>query len=144
MEEDPVKVRLARAHYGLLSMRRFDRNIHTEAERYVHPVTGEVLARDQITWFIAKGARIQGLTAPIDKDLVRTFKKVATVWTETLVRFNGDLAPDRLGPGVEIVCKLESDLRSCDVAEFEKKKWSNGKWCGMGSVSCGHSGSFRR
>lgn len=135
LEEDPVKIRLARAHYGLLSMRRFDWNIHGEHERYVHPITGEELARDQITWFIAKGDAIHGLTKPIDKDLVRTFKKVASVWTETLVRFNGDVAPDRLDAGVEVVCKLESDLRSCEVAEFEKRKKPNGKWCGMGSVS---------
>lgn len=53
-QEDPVRARLCRAHYGLVTMQPFKDNTHFPYEKYVHPLTGEAFARDQIAWFIHK------------------------------------------------------------------------------------------
>lgn len=52
--EDPVQSRLCRKHYGLVTMKPFDEAKHFEYEKYVDPLTGNVLAKNQIEWLIRK------------------------------------------------------------------------------------------
>lgn len=34
--------------------------------------------------------------------------------------------------GVDVLCKMTSDLRRCPLTEFQKKRKPSDKWCGMG------------
>ena len=53
-EEDPISVRLCRAHFGILAAVPFDPTKHHPGEAYTHPVTKIPLAKDQIIWLIKK------------------------------------------------------------------------------------------
>ncbi|KAA8899502.1 hypothetical protein FN846DRAFT_909576 [Sphaerosporella brunnea] len=121
-DDDPVKVRLCRAHFGVVCSMPFNPTKHSEHEKYIEPVTGQVLARGQIMWLIHKGDRISDTTsADIERTLIRSFKTTPTMaWTETLVCSTAYRAPLLLGPSVQEVCKMTSDLRSCGQNEFQK------------------------
>jgi hypothetical protein len=52
--EDPVQSRLSRKNYGLVTMKPFNERKHFAYEKCVDPLTGNILAKDQIEWFIRK------------------------------------------------------------------------------------------
>lgn len=53
-EEDPVSQRLCRASLGVVALKAFNPATHAPEERYVHPVTGQELALNQIMWLCKK------------------------------------------------------------------------------------------
>jgi hypothetical protein len=63
-DEDPVKVRLCRAHFGVLCSMPYNPAVHMPSERYTEPFTGQELARDQILWLIYKVRTLLMITDP--------------------------------------------------------------------------------
>lgn len=49
-----METRISRCNYGIIYDDFFDANKHFQSERYVHGVTGEVMARDQLKWYLER------------------------------------------------------------------------------------------
>ncbi|RPB10165.1 hypothetical protein P167DRAFT_566804 [Morchella conica CCBAS932] len=127
--EDPVQSRLCRKHYGLVTMKPFSETTHFDYERYVDPLTGNVLAKNQIEWLIRKNESFSGANEKcIEKVFKRDFlpSKLGYRWKEVIVECSHDNPPFRVEPGVTQVCTLVPDLTSCQVREFEKIKKKKG------------------
>jgi hypothetical protein len=82
---------------------------------------------------VYQGNRITEATAAnIERTLIRSFKKTPDKsWDETLVCSIADIAPIRMGPGVQKVCMMTSDLRGCQIHEFEKQYRTVPGFCGL-------------
>jgi hypothetical protein len=69
---------------------------HLEEDGFIDPVTGLKMARNQISWFVYKGADISD-EKRISQQFHRTFRKT-TPWIDTLVTCEDDMPPSRLTP----------------------------------------------
>lgn len=119
--------RRARKNYGILHSSVFIQGLHSEALSYTDSFTGQKLAKNQITWFVRKGANISDDTR-LPHSFFRRFRKVSP-WNATLVICNSDRAPTSLvrtqagsGNGVEVLCHLTADLSKVPKALFKKKR----------------------
>ncbi|KAJ6259608.1 Heat shock protein [Drechslerella dactyloides] len=112
-----VMVRKCRKHYGTLMIAHFIPGQHLEEDGFIDPLTGLKMARNQISWFVYKGAPITD-DKKISQQFHRTFRKT-TLWEDTLVVCEDDMPPPRLTPRVKILCKLTADMTRHSKRIFE-------------------------
>ncbi|KAF3920558.1 hypothetical protein ABW20_dc0110195 [Dactylellina cionopaga] len=101
-------VRKCRKHYGTLMIAHFVPGQHLEEDAFIDPLTGLKMARNQISWFVYKGAPLSD-DKKISQQFHRTFRKT-TPWIDTVVVCEDDFPPMRLTPSVKVLCKLTADL----------------------------------
>ncbi|KAI5807165.1 hypothetical protein EDC01DRAFT_781954 [Geopyxis carbonaria] len=117
--------RLARRHYGAPMSTPFIPGRHLESDAYPDPVTGQKMARNQVSWFIRKGDALpEQHTAT--RHFTRSFRKYSGPWFDALVYCESDTAPSRITPEVKHLCTIETDLSGVKKSEYEKrwKRWS--------------------
>ncbi|KAK6541982.1 hypothetical protein TWF694_007755 [Orbilia ellipsospora] len=110
-------VRKCRKHYGTLMIAHFIPGVHLEQDAFIDPLTNRKMARNQISWFVYKGAAISD-DKKISQQFHRTFRKT-TPWVDTLVVCEDDVPPLRLTPSVKILCKLTADLTAHSKRIFD-------------------------
>ncbi|KAF3910262.1 hypothetical protein ABW21_db0204908 [Orbilia brochopaga] len=103
-----VMTRRCRKHYGTLMIAHFIPGQHLEEDAFIDPLTNLKMARNQISWFVYKGAPISD-DRKISQQFHRTFRKT-TLWEDTLVVCEDDMPPPRLTPRVKVLCKLTADM----------------------------------
>ncbi|KAF3095664.1 hypothetical protein TWF569_003538 [Orbilia oligospora] len=117
---DPTRamwIRKCRKHYGTLMIAHFIPGQHLEEDAFFDPLTGLKMARNQISWFVYKGAEISD-DKKISQQFHRTFRKT-TPWVDTIVVCEDDFPPMRMTPRVKVLCKLTADLTNQSKRIFD-------------------------
>ncbi|KAK6511744.1 hypothetical protein TWF481_000650 [Arthrobotrys musiformis] len=110
-------VRKCRKHYGTLMIAHFIPGQHLEEDAFIDPLTGMKMARNQISWFVYKGAEISD-DKKISQQFHRTFRKT-TPWVDTIVVCEDDFPPTRMTPRIKVLCKLTADMTNQSKRIFD-------------------------
>lgn len=92
---------------------------HLEEDAFIDPLTNLKMARNQISWFVYKGAPITD-HQKVSQHFHRTFRKT-TPWIDTLVTCEDDIPPTRLTPSVKILAKMTADMTHMSKRIFDVK-----------------------
>ncbi|KAL8831907.1 MAG: hypothetical protein Q9170_005100 [Blastenia crenularia] len=111
--------RRSRKWYGVTINEPFIQGVHVDEDRYPDTGTGQVLARNQVRWFIRKNQTLS------DEE---TFRHVfhrdflyLGPWKDSLVSCTSDPPPSRLEPPVIKLCSITTDLTHLSKKHFARR-----------------------
>ncbi|RAH80826.1 actin-like ATPase domain-containing protein [Aspergillus japonicus CBS 114.51] len=128
LEGNRVEARVSRRSYGVSANKKFDQSRHAKHAKYWSHTEQEWFARDNMTWYIKKSARVSE-HQPIKFDFYRTvFVDQADElrFTDELFFCNDKSPPDIKCGRVIPLCTLNSDLSKIPRQLFRRKKNSSG------------------
>ena len=121
-KEGPQKtevVRRSRRSYGVLINQPFIEGKHHLEDAWREPETGQLLAKNQVSWFIRRNQEMTDESA-FKHTFVRNFRKL-TPWKDCLVSSTNDVPPQRWGEGVVKHCTITSDLCQLSKKNFQRR-----------------------
>ncbi|KAK6340686.1 hypothetical protein TWF696_009009 [Orbilia brochopaga] len=125
--EDSITLRVCPASYGVRVCEEWNPKKHDmEFDRqFIQPVTGKLMAKNQIDWLIKKGDKIQGSrVADVTKLFQRHFEGYPEVWQDHIVMCTLDKPPSRMTNDVKPACTLMSNMTGLPIDMFDKQKSS--------------------
>ncbi|KAM6527538.1 hypothetical protein FSOLCH5_003604 [Fusarium solani] len=104
---------ICRASYGVTFEDYFDKEKHLEEDKYLDKDDGELMARDQMQWYLKRGESVSkaervshAFTCFYDLDWDGCF-------SNTIYQSEDLPPPSRLEPSVEEVCSFDCTLKNC-------------------------------
>ncbi|KAI9367138.1 actin-like ATPase domain-containing protein [Aspergillus egyptiacus] len=135
LEGNKVHMRIARRHYGVQANAKWNPRLHSESQKWLHPLVEEYYVRGQMSWFIYKDSPLSENT-PIKLPFFRAVELSdpdGLVFRDRLYFCNADAAPGGYGDGranktseVTHLCNVEADLSTIPRELFEKRTNSKG------------------
>ncbi|KAL8714311.1 MAG: hypothetical protein Q9220_001642 [cf. Caloplaca sp. 1 TL-2023] len=110
--------RRARRWYGVTVNEAFVDGVHSVIDLYSNPHTGQILAKNQIHWFIEKDQLI-----PNEQTFRHTFHRdfrYLSAWKDNLVSCSADTPPRRFEAPVARICTITSDLTRIKKKHFAR------------------------
>lgn len=118
--------RRARRWYGVTINKPFVEGRDLLEDRIYNVETGQVLARNQVSWFIRKDQLLKD-DQIVRHAFFREFRDL-TLWNDHLVCCASDVPPTRMQNPVTKLCTITSDLTSLGKSSFSRK-WKSLKPC---------------
>lgn len=122
VETETVTNFISKLSYGVLHNSRFNSSIHLSADRFQHGLTGEMMVRDQFTWYLKRGTSVRKV-APVKYHWTRHLR---SPWDLAGIKENiwvsdERVPPTRLEPGARKLCTFKSDFEEEIYTQLEEK-----------------------
>lgn len=122
---DPVQSKLLPVSYGVVVSKEFDERRDNKDDSFKDPISGKIIIKDRISWFVKKGTRYTGPVFTTATELHTRFKVPKEIFDELVMCDSDDLEnlPEKTDgsgiDGVKPVCRVVSDF-----TQFKKKDFT--------------------